>query len=68
MSDDDHAGLALLVVLLVVSVFVILALIAGSIVNQLLAPFPSIAGPLGAATALSLFIYLLVKTTEVLFG
>lgn len=68
MRNADLAGFVLMASLLVVLVFVILAVIAGNIVNQLLAPVPSIAGPLGAAAALTVFVILLIKTAEVLFG
>lgn len=68
MRDADLVGFVLMVSLLVLLVFVILAIIAGNIVNQLFAPVPSIAGPLGAAVALTVFIILRIKTAELLFG
>lgn len=68
MRDADLVGFVLMVSLLVMLVFVILALIAGNIVNQIFAPVPSVAGPLGAAAALTVFILLLFKTADVLFG
>lgn len=68
MRDADLAGLVLMGAILVLLVFVILAIIAGNIVNQLFAPVPSIAGPLGAAAALTVFVILLTKTAEVLSG
>ena len=68
MRDDERIGLLMMIGLLVVLVFVILALVAGNIMNQLLAPIPSVAGPLGAAVALMVFIFLLIKTADLLFG
>lgn len=47
------------IVLLVVAV--IAALIAGNIINQLFAPAPSVAGPLGAGVGLFVFLFLLGK-------
>ena len=66
MREADVAGFLMMIGLLVVLVFVLLALIAGNIVEQLLAPFPSVAGPLGAAAALTVFIILLIKVAELL--
>lgn len=68
MRDDDVAGLLFMIGLLIVLIFAILALIAGDIVNQLLAPAPSVAGPLGAAAALIVFIYLLTRVADLVFG
>lgn len=68
MNEDELAGLLLMIGVLVVLVFVILALTAGNIVNQLLGPVPSVAGPLGAAAALIVFIFLLTKAADLLFG
>jgi len=68
MREDERLGLGIGISVLVVLVFAILAIVAGNIVNQLLAPIPGIAGPLGAAAALTLFIFLVFKTIELLFG
>lgn len=68
MRDSDLAGLLLMGGLLILMVFAALALIAGNIVTQLFAAVPKYAGPLGAAAALFVFLYLLIKAAELLFG
>lgn len=64
MRESDQFGFLIMVALLIIIIFAILALIAGNIVNQLFAPAPSIAGPLGAAAALGLFLFLLIRTLD----
>lgn len=68
MRDSDLAGFLLMAGLLVILVMVLLAFIAGNIVTQIFAPFPSIAGPLGAAVALAVFTSFLFKSGELLFS
>lgn len=58
MHNDDVFALGLLAVV----VILVVALLAGNITNQLLAPVPSIAGPLGAAVALIVFVSLVGKS------
>lgn len=68
MRDGDLASLALMIGLLIILIFVVLALTAGDIVTQLLSPIPSVAGPIGAGVALIVFVYLLIKSADVIFG
>lgn len=63
MRDADLVGLVL-----VAGLLVLVSLTAGDIVSELLAPVPSIAGPLGAAAALTVFIALFFKIADVLLG
>lgn len=68
MQDSDlHAVLAFAAILVVGGIAVI-AVTAGNIVNQLLAPIPSVAGPLGAAVALIVFVYLFGKGAKMVLG
>lgn len=60
MRGDDLIVIGILAVLLIIAV----ALIAGNIANQLFAPLPSLSGPLGAAVALIVFVFLLGKGTS----
>lgn len=68
MQEDDIIGLILMIGLLVVLLYAILAMVAGNIANQLLAPVPSVAGPIGAAVALGVFIILILKTADTIFN
>lgn len=68
MRDDDLIGLILMVALLVGLVVVLLALVAGSVVSQLLAPFPSVSGPFGAGVALTVFVGIALKILQIIFG
>lgn len=64
MNDDDLIALVLLILLIVVGV----ALTAGNIVTQLLAPFPSVGGPLGAGVALAVFVVIIGKGAKLVLS
>ena len=64
MRDEDRAILAVLVGLIVLFLYIGLSFVAGNITNQLLSPIPSIAGPIGGAVSLGVFVFLLLKTLE----
>ena len=64
MRRDDIFAIVIVVVL----VIAVIALFAGRITNQLLAPVPSIAGPLGAAVALIVFVFLVGKGATLLIN
>ncbi|MFC7044321.1 hypothetical protein ACFQH6_01890 [Halobacteriaceae archaeon GCM10025711] len=68
MREDDLLTLAVVMVLLVLSAIVVIAMTAGNIVNQLLAPVPSVGGPLGAAAALFVFVLLAGKGMALVIG
>ena len=58
MRDSDIVGFGVIVGMIILLMIVGVALMAGNIVNQLFAPAPSISGPLGAGTALAVFVLL----------
>lgn len=68
MREEDEIALVAIIGLFTLLLFAFLAGIAGDVANQLLAPVPGIAGPLGAATSLMVFVFLLMKTGDILFG
>jgi len=68
MNDSDVLGFLIMATLVAVLGFGLLALIAGNIVNQLLAPVPGVSGPMGAAAALVVFCGLLIKSGELVLG
>jgi len=65
MSEDD--ALAVLVILGVLTL-VVVALAAGDITTQLLSPVPLVAGPLGAAVSLGVFVVSIYKILGLLLS
>lgn len=61
MHDDKLATVLMTIGIPAIVVIIAVSLIAGNIVNQIFAPAPSLAGPLGAGVALVVFVFLLGK-------
>lgn len=68
MRDDEIITIGILITLFIGLVIITAALIAGNIVNELLEPLPELAGPIGAAVALLVFLFLGGKGISVLAG
>lgn len=66
MREDEIVATTALIGLLAMLIIIAIALTAGNIVNELLAPLPYNTGPIGAAIALLIFVSLLGKAAELL--
>lgn len=62
MNDEEFWILILAIAIFGVLAILVVAATAGNIVNQIFAPIPSVGGPLGAAVALIVFVYLIGKS------
>lgn len=68
MQESDLLALLVGAAFLIILGIAAIAVTAGNIVNKLLAPIPSVAGPLGAAVALFVFVYLIGKGAKMVLG
>lgn len=68
MTDEDILHLLIMSGMILIIVIAAIALEAGNIVSQLLSPIPSVAGPLGAAVALFVFVFLAGKAASLVLN
>lgn len=66
MGNDDFWFIVGLVIFLILLSIAAASLVVGNIVNQLLEPVPGVAGPIGAAAALIVFVVLAGKGLSLL--
>lgn len=68
MTDEDIVQLLLLLGIFALLAVTAIALTAGNITSDLLSPLPSIAGPIGAAVALGVFVIIVLKLLSMLLN
>lgn len=67
MREEEILDIALVLVTFALLSMLVVAVIAGNIISQILAPVPSVAGPIGAAVSLFVFVYLVGKGAKLVF-
>lgn len=68
MNRSEELSLLVLLAFGVILAVGIISVIAGNITNQVFSGFPSISDPMGAAVALTVFVGILLKIAELVFG